>query len=199
MLTVAGMPDPHGRVTRSTRCMAAARAGPGRPVRGQRGRALPGAAQAIAALAASPAAAGVRMVQSLLTGNVRALAEVKLRPARPDRATSTWTRAPTAARTRDPGGAGADRPAQRGPGATAQDFGGAATVLVGDTPLDVEAALATGARAVGVATGGFTLGELAASGAHAVLPDLADTAAVLAAILGETRRSADRPARPSRG
>jgi phosphoglycolate phosphatase-like HAD superfamily hydrolase len=57
-------------------------------------------------------------------------------------------------------------------------------VLIGDTPLDVGAALATGARAVGVATGDFTLGELAASGAHAVLPDLADTGAVLAAILG---------------
>src|SRR5262249_41981023 len=37
-----------------------------------------------------------------------------------------------------------------------QDFGGTATVLVGDTPLDVAAALATGARAVGVATGHFS-------------------------------------------
>jgi phosphoglycolate phosphatase-like HAD superfamily hydrolase len=64
------------------------------------------------------------------------------------------------------------------------DFGGEATVLVGDTPLDVGAALATGARAVGVATGGFSETDLAASGAHAVLPDLADTDRVLAAILG---------------
>ncbi len=59
-----------------------------------------------------------------------------------------------------------------------------ATVLVGDTPFDVGAALATGARAVGVATGGFSAAELTASGAHAVLPDLADTDRVLAAILG---------------
>ena len=57
-------------------------------------------------------------------------------------------------------------------------------MLVGDTPLDVAAALATGARAVGVATGQFTAADLAASGAHAVLPDLADTARVVAAILG---------------
>jgi phosphoglycolate phosphatase-like HAD superfamily hydrolase len=64
------------------------------------------------------------------------------------------------------------------------DFGGDATVIVGDTPLDVEAALTTGARAVGVATGAFTVGELAAAGAHAVLPDLADTDLVVAAILG---------------
>jgi hypothetical protein len=35
-----------------------------------------------------------------------------------------------------------------------------------------------------VATGGFSVAELAASGAHAVLPDLADTDRVLAAILG---------------
>jgi phosphoglycolate phosphatase len=34
-----------------------------------------------------------------------------------------------------------------------------------------------------VATGGFTAGELAAAGAHAVLPDLTDTDAVLEAVL----------------
>ena len=64
------------------------------------------------------------------------------------------------------------------------DFAGLATVLIGDTPLDVGAALATGARAVGVATGPFTAEDLAAAGAHTVLPDLADTPAVLSAILG---------------
>jgi phosphoglycolate phosphatase len=64
-------------------------------------------------------------------------------------------------------------------------------VIVGDTPLDVAAALATGARAVGVATGGFSGPELAASGAHAVLPDLSATDQVLAAILGPVRHSQD--------
>jgi phosphoglycolate phosphatase-like HAD superfamily hydrolase len=62
------------------------------------------------------------------------------------------------------------------------DFGGWSTVLVGDTPLDIEAALATGARAVGVATGGYSEAELAAAGAHTVLPDLTDTARVRTAI-----------------
>ena len=57
-----------------------------------------------------------------------------------------------------------------------------ATVLVGDTPLDVEAALATGARAVAVATGSYPAADLAAAGAHVVLPDLTDTARVLAAV-----------------
>ena len=68
-------------------------------------------------------------------------------------------------------------------GKSPSDFAGAATVVIGDTPLDIEAALASGARAVGVATGGYTAGELAAAGAHAVLPDLTDTDAVLAALL----------------
>ena len=57
-------------------------------------------------------------------------------------------------------------------------------MLVGDTPLDVAAALATGARAVGVATGSFSAAEIAAAGAHAVLPDLTDPALVLAAVTG---------------
>ena len=56
-------------------------------------------------------------------------------------------------------------------------------MLIGDTPLDVAAALATGARAVGVATGGYTEADLASAGAHVVLPDLSDTPRVLAAIL----------------
>jgi phosphoglycolate phosphatase len=65
------------------------------------------------------------------------------------------------------------------------DFGGQSTVLVGDTPLDVAAALATGARAVGVATGSFCAADLAAAGAHALLPGLADASLVLAAVTGQ--------------
>jgi len=64
------------------------------------------------------------------------------------------------------------------------DFAGLSTVLVGDTPLDVAAALATGARAVGVATGSFSAAEIAAAGAYVVLPDLTDAALVLAAVTG---------------
>ena len=57
-------------------------------------------------------------------------------------------------------------------------------MLVGDTPLDVEAALATGARAIGVATGRPSFESLEAAGAHAVLADLTDIDQVLAAVLG---------------
>ena len=64
------------------------------------------------------------------------------------------------------------------------DFGGEATVIIGDTPFDVAAALACGARAVAVATGQFTAAALAEAGPHVLLPDLCDTGRVLAAVLG---------------
>ncbi|HEY3609944.1 MAG TPA: HAD hydrolase-like protein [Pseudonocardiaceae bacterium] len=59
-------------------------------------------------------------------------------------------------------------------------------VVVGDTPHDVRAALAHGARAVGVATGHHPADELLAAGAHAVLPDLADFERVMATLLPES-------------
>ncbi|HEX3590839.1 MAG TPA: haloacid dehalogenase-like hydrolase [Pseudonocardiaceae bacterium] len=62
-------------------------------------------------------------------------------------------------------------------------FTGSSVVVVGDTPHDVDAALEHGARAVAVATGRFTAAELTASGAHVVLPDLGDTTRALDAIL----------------
>jgi phosphoglycolate phosphatase-like HAD superfamily hydrolase len=62
-------------------------------------------------------------------------------------------------------------------------FPGTDTVLVGDTPLDVAAGRAGGARVVAVATGPYRADELRATGADAVLADLRDTAATLAAIL----------------
>jgi phosphoglycolate phosphatase len=139
-------------------------------------RALPGAATAIAALAA----AGAR--QSVLTGNIRPLAAAKLAAAGLGEHLDL-----------DVGAYGdvhevraelvpvARRAAQAAYGS---DFDGRSTVLVGDTPLDVAAALATGARAVGVATGSFPAADLVAAGAHVVLPDLTDTSLVLAAITG---------------
>jgi phosphoglycolate phosphatase len=187
VLTLAGVPEPQSRVDAFHAVMAERAAGLADQVR-QRGRALHGAAEAIAALAElrdgqAAAAGGPDVVQSLLTGNIRPLAEVKIGPLGLTRYLDLDAGAY--------GSAHVDRaelvPIARRNAARVygHDFGGAATVLIGDTPLDVGAALATGARAVGVATGDFTLGELAASGAHAVLPDLADTGAVLAAILSE--------------
>jgi phosphoglycolate phosphatase-like HAD superfamily hydrolase len=142
--------------------------------------ALPGASAALAGLAA--VAPGQGPVQSLLTGNIRPMAEIKLAAAGLTRHLDLEVgsygdlheiRAELVAPARAAAAA-----------AYGQDFGGTATVLIGDTPLDVAAALATGARAVGVATGHFSTADLAAAGAHAVLPDLTGTAAVVSAILG---------------
>jgi len=55
--------------------------------------------------------------------------------------------------------------------------------VIGDTPHDIAGALANGVRAVGVATGSSTVGDLRAAAADAVLPDLTDTAAVVRAVL----------------
>jgi phosphoglycolate phosphatase len=178
-LTRAGVPQPREHVCAFAAGLARQAPEFGRRVR-ERGRALPGAAAALRALAADGRAHGV--VQSVLTGNLRPLAEVKLGALGLARyldldigayGDANEVRAELVHIARDKAARAYGRP-----------FGGAATVLVGDTPLDVEAALATGARAVAVATGGTPAGELAAAGANAVLPDLTDTAAVVAAILG---------------
>lgn len=55
--------------------------------------------------------------------------------------------------------------------------------VIGDSPLDVEAARANGFTAVGVATGLASPGELRQAGAHVVFADLGDLAAVQGALL----------------
>jgi phosphoglycolate phosphatase-like HAD superfamily hydrolase len=178
-LALAGIPDPFGHVDGFLAELA-------RQVLlldGQAGSvvaALPGAAQAVAALAAPGLAAPGRVYQSVLTGNIRPLAELKLRAAglgdglnfdAGAYGDAHEVRAELVDVARHAAGL-----------AFGCDFAGPATVLVGDTPLDVAAALTAGARAVGVATGSFSPAQLAAAGAHAVLPDLTDPLRVLAAV-----------------
>jgi phosphoglycolate phosphatase len=64
-------------------------------------------------------------------------------------------------------------------------FAGARTVVVGDTPLDIAAAHAHGARAVAVATGQYDIDQLEQAGADAVLANLADTEAFIGAVGGD--------------
>ena len=52
-------------------------------------------------------------------------------------------------------------------------------VVIGDTPHDIACAHAAGARALGVATGNFSVDQLREAGADVALPDLSDTADVL--------------------
>jgi phosphoglycolate phosphatase-like HAD superfamily hydrolase len=143
----------------------------------ERGRALPGAREALVALGRTEG-----VVQSLLTGNLEPNALLKLASFELDGHLDF-----------EVGGFGSDhhhRPslvevarakAERKYGTS---FPGTATVLVGDTPLDVAAGRAGGARVVAVATGPYRAGELRSTEADAVLEDLRTTEDVLRAILG---------------
>jgi phosphoglycolate phosphatase-like HAD superfamily hydrolase len=138
------------------------------------GRALPGAVDVLAALRADGVA------QTLLTGNIRAFAEAKMRTfglagyLDLDIGAYGWSHVVRANLVDLARAAARERYGRAYPGP--------ATVLVGDTPRDVEAALATGAAIVAVATGQYGADELRAAGAGVVLPDLTDTAATLTAI-----------------
>jgi phosphoglycolate phosphatase len=56
-------------------------------------------------------------------------------------------------------------------------------IVIGDTPADIRCGESIGAKAIGVATGLFTVEELASHGAYAVFETLADTEAVLERIM----------------
>lgn len=135
---------------------------------------LPGAGAALRAIDALPDVA-----QSLVTGNLRPIAGYKVAAFGLD-----------AYLDLDIGGYGAvsERRADLLGDALAKaaakhgGFAPESVLVIGDTPHDIEAALAHDARAVGVSTGRYTATELHAAGAHTVLPDLADTEAVLALV-----------------
>ncbi len=144
---------------------------------------LPGTGHAVDGAPAVLAALWGRsdVFQSVLTGNLRALAERKLGLFGLDRYLDL-----------DIGGYGEDDVDRASLVAVASGrvtarhgvvIGPADTILVGDTPNDVKAAHDSGARAVAVATGRTTAEELARAGADAVLADLQNTDAVVRAIL----------------
>lgn len=60
---------------------------------------------------------------------------------------------------------------------------GQEVVIVGDTPADITCGREIGARAVAVATGSYSVADLASHAPHAVFADLSATEAVLAALL----------------
>jgi phosphoglycolate phosphatase-like HAD superfamily hydrolase len=137
----------------------------------QKGRLLPGAREALTAVGKLPG-----VVQTVLTGSIQPNALAKLR------AFGLATLVDT-----DIGGYGSaayprgtllrvtrDRAAE----ARGVTFGEKATVYIGDSPRDVEAARIGGAWAIMGAGGRATHAELTAAGADAVFPDLTDTTAL---------------------
>ncbi|MCD9196094.1 HAD family hydrolase [Streptomyces albireticuli] len=137
----------------------------------ERGHALPGAAAALSALAAVDG-----IVQTVVSGNVRAVAEIKLAVFGLDRHIR-W----------ELGAYGEDaderpdlvRIALERAGLEAEQ-----AVLFDDTPAGVEAGVASGVRVIAVATGRSSEGELRAAGAGAALPDLTNTRRLVELVAG---------------
>jgi phosphoglycolate phosphatase-like HAD superfamily hydrolase len=141
-----------------------------------RGRVLDGVVAVLERLAALP------VVQSVLTGNVKPTALLKLDVMGLTRFFDF-----------DVGAYGSDhhhRPnlvpiaVERAAQRYGRPFAGRDVVVIGDTPNDIDCGRAAGARTIAVATGPFGPDELRAHGADVVLPSLADTEAALRAILG---------------
>src|SRR5215468_3699939 len=133
----------------------------------KRGRALPGARAALASLAQQP-----NVIQTVLTGNLRAVALIKLQIFELDGFVDL-----------EVGAYGDDEAYRPNLVAIAQqragtkygaDFTRSNTVIVGDSPGDVEAGLKGGARVIGVASGKSSMAELRAAGADRVVRDLSD-------------------------
>ena len=147
----------------------------------QAGRRLPGAKEAIDALA------GTGTVQSVVTGNIRPIAATKLAAfdlsQRLDLDVGGY------------GDDGSDRAVlvrlarQRAERKHDRAFVPHRVVVIGDTPYDVKGAHDNGALAVGVATGHSTAAELRAAGADIVLGDLTDPSALRSAVLARLRAS----------
>jgi phosphoglycolate phosphatase-like HAD superfamily hydrolase len=64
------------------------------------------------------------------------------------------------------------------------DIAGPDVVVIGDTPADLHCGRGIGARAIGVATGHYSVEELCQHDAAAVFADLSDTADVVRAVMG---------------
>lgn len=117
-------------------------------------------------------------VMGLLTGNVAEGARLKLRSGGLDIARFRVGAFGSDHEDRAELPAIAQRRAREllGVEATGQDV-----VIVGDTPADVTCGRAIGARAIGVATGSYTVPDLLGAGADAAFADLSETNDVVAA------------------
>jgi phosphoglycolate phosphatase-like HAD superfamily hydrolase len=62
------------------------------------------------------------------------------------------------------------------------EFSGHDIVIIGDTPADVQCGQSLGVRAIGVATGHYSVADLMECGAYAAFADLSDTDSVIEAI-----------------
>jgi phosphoglycolate phosphatase-like HAD superfamily hydrolase len=149
-----------------------------------RGRALPGAREALAALSDLE-----HIHQSVLTGNLREVTTIKLAALDLDRTLDL--------RIGAYGSYATDRTAlvphahKRAGDILGLAFTARTTVIIGDTPRDIEVARAAGALGIAVATGQHSIAQLTAAGADLVLPDLTDTTVLLTALAADFDQPTD--------
>lgn len=146
------------------------------------GRALPGVTDTLASLAHNPT-----VYQSVLTGNLRDVARIKLEVFNVDHYLNL-----------DAGAYGDDDPErpnlvaiaqQRATERTGVMFDNDTTVLIGDTPQDVEAGLTAGVRVIGVATGKTSTQGLRDVGAHHVAANLAECKLIVSCLTRDLRHA----------
>lgn len=121
-----------------------------------------------------------QVVIGLLTGNIHQGARAKLTAAGIDPARFRVTAFGSDNEKRPELPAVAQRRASELLGV---DIKGNKVIIIGDTPADIQCGQAIGARAIGVATGRYTVDELAEYNPYAVFETLADTPAVLESIM----------------
>ena len=148
-----------------------------RDVLAARGTILPGVVELVTALAERP-----DVVQTVVTGNVRANAQVKVGAVGLAKFFDL-----------DVGGYGSDHihryrlvesARERAAAKYGPEFGQAGcAVVIGDTPRDVEAARLGGADMLAVASGLHSADELRSAGARLVVVDLSDTAEILSQLI----------------
>jgi phosphoglycolate phosphatase len=120
------------------------------------------------------------VVLGLLTGNIERGAALKLRSGGID---------PARFRVGAYGSDAAHRPhlpeiaARRAAPFFGRVPSGSEVVIIGDTPADIHCGQEIAARAIAVATGAYSVSDLAACGPHAVFTDLSATDSVVEAIL----------------
>jgi phosphoglycolate phosphatase len=166
-LAPAGAPPPPELVARYERLFAEEMSAPPAAL-------MPGVCELLDALSEVP-----RVLLGLLTGNLERTAKIKVAAFGLDRHFAF-------------GAYGSDRAdrlelppiaVERAERLTGRRIGlGRHVVIVGDTPRDVDCALAWGATAIGVATGRSSARQLLDAGAHLVFGDLSNTHAVLEAL-----------------
>lgn len=175
MLRVHGIDPTSDYVARMPEALESATSSKAEALR-ERGHELPGARDVLTALQSVPG-----IVQSVLSGNIEQNAITKLSAFQLDSFIDF-----------EVGGYGSDDEIRANLVSVAQErayakyghrFDKARTVLIGDTPRDVEAGLNGGAHVVAVASGSDSEETLRTEGADIVFPDLRDTQAVVEAVL----------------